>query len=66
MGSADEIQVMPGQEIEDTVRSKRIRHPSIILAPAFDFFVRVSPQQVTEEASVWHIGRPGYPLDLLQ
>ena len=43
MCSADEVQVVLCKELQDAVRSKGVRHPAVVLAPAFDLFIRVSP-----------------------
>lgn len=62
---ANEVEVVLLQERDDDVRPEREADTAIILAPAAAVLVGVCPEQVAEKPSVWNIGRPRDPLDLL-
>jgi len=64
--SADKVQAMLSEEPLHNIRTKREGYTPIILAPATDLLLRVRPQEVAEEACVWHIGGPDDALDLLK
>ncbi len=66
MRTAYEVQVMLLQEVRHAVWAKCVGHAAVILAPALDVLVWVRPQQVAQEAAVWHICGPRHALDLLQ
>jgi hypothetical protein len=46
MSAADEIQIVPSQELSDHILSEGEGHPSIILSPPHYIFVWVSPQEI--------------------
>ena len=63
MGSADEVDIVLFQELFDDGLSKSVRNTAVVLSPARLALFRVRPDQVTEEAILWHFCRPG---DLLK
>lgn len=56
MGSANEIQVMPSQELSDDIFPEGERYPAVIFSPPNDVFVWVGPQEVAEKAGVGDVG----------
>lgn len=66
MGSTYEIKIMLLQEFGHLISSKSIGNTPIILPPSLDISVRISPQQITQEALVRHIHRPLYGPYLIQ
>lgn len=65
MGSAYQIQVVFVQELGHHFGSESERDSPVILSPAQHIFVRIGPQEVTQQALVWHIGGAHDPADLL-
>ncbi len=63
---ADEVQVLPGEKLRHAVGPKGVADAPVVLAPALDVLVRVSPQQVAQQAAVGHVRGPRDALDLLQ
>lgn len=57
---------MSVQELGGDIRAKRERDSSVVLSPPLDVFVGIRPQQVTQQASVWDIGGPGYGPNLIK
>jgi len=49
---ADEVEVVPAQELGDHVLPEGEGHAAVVLAPAHDVLVRVGPQQVAQQARV--------------
>jgi len=49
MSSTDKIEIMSIQELAHYVSTKCERDSAIILTPALDVFVRIRPQQITQE-----------------
>jgi hypothetical protein len=66
MGTAHQVQVVLLQELGDAVWAECVGDAAIVLTPALDVLVGVSPQQITEQPGVWDIGGPSNTLDLLQ
>ncbi len=66
MSSTDQINIMFLSECANYLLPESETNPSIVLAPSLDIFVRVTPEQVTEETGVWHISRSHDPLDLVE
>ena len=64
MGPTDEVQVVLLKELGDNLRAERERHTAVVLTPANHIFVRVRPQQVTEQSLVRHVCRTHYTTDL--
>jgi len=48
MGTADEVQVVPVEELCGDIRPEGEGHTSVVVSPALDVFVRVGPQQVAQ------------------
>ena len=65
MSSADEVEVVFLQELGDDLRSERERHPAIVLSPANHVLVWVRPEQVAQQALVWHVCGSHDATDLL-
>lgn len=59
MGSADQVQVMAVKELADNISPKGEGDSAVILSPALNIFIRVWPQQVTQQAWDTHRGRDG-------
>merc|ERR1719397_734630 len=53
------------KEFGDDLRAKGKAHASVVLTPSHGFFVRITPQQITEQTIVWYVCWPHYPADLL-
>eukprot|EP00312_Isochrysidales_sp_CCMP1244_P017090 CAMPEP_0202741702 /NCGR_PEP_ID=MMETSP1388-20130828/4496_1 /ASSEMBLY_ACC=CAM_ASM_000864 /TAXON_ID=37098 /ORGANISM="Isochrysis sp, Strain CCMP1244" /LENGTH=340 /DNA_ID=CAMNT_0049408555 /DNA_START=129 /DNA_END=1150 /DNA_ORIENTATION=- len=54
----DQVEVVPLEEGVHAVGSKRVRDTAVVLSPARHVDVRVGPEQVAEQARVWHLERP--------
>lgn len=66
MGPANQVQVVLLEEVSDEVWAENVRNSSFAFSPAPAFFIRVAPEQVTKEPSVWDISRPDDLFDLFQ
>lgn len=60
MGSADEIDVLLFQKFGDYIRAEDETYASFILVPALHTFLRVGPEQVTEESLIRDFNWPYY------
>ena len=65
VSSADEVEVVFLQELGDDLRSERERHAAIILSPANHVLVWVGPEQVAQQALIWHVCGSHDATDLL-
>lgn len=63
---ADEVQVVPRQELGDGVRAEGVRDAPVVLAPPLDVLVRVRPEQIAQQAGVGHVRGARDVLDLVQ
>ena len=52
MSPADEVEVVPAQELRDHVLPEGEGDAAVVLAPAHDVLVGVGPQQVAQQARV--------------
>ena len=43
MRSANKVQIVFCKELQDAVRSKGVRYPAVILAPALHLLIGISP-----------------------
>lgn len=69
VGTANQVQIVSAQELSNHIFSKSEGHTSVILTPADNIFIRVRPQQITEQASVRNISRSHnsfYQIHILQ
>ena len=66
MSSANKIKVMSLKELSHYVGTKSIWDTSLILPPAFNFFFRISPQQITKNTLIRNIDRTRNPPDIIQ
>jgi hypothetical protein len=66
VSSADQIQIMPIEELGYNILTKGEGNTTIILPPSIDVLIGVTPQQVTQQASVGDVGWPDNTLDLIQ
>ena len=69
MGTTDKVDVVLLVEVADHHLAKGIGDASIILAPIYDVFLRISrvgPKQITKEAAVGHVCGSQNFIDLLQ
>jgi len=57
---------MLGQKLCDRVRSKGIRHASIVLAPTYYILIRVRPEQIAQKPLVRNINGTLDVLDLVK
>ena len=48
MSPADQVEVVPMQELAHNISSEGEAHTPVILSPALDVLVRVTPQQVAQ------------------
>ena len=55
--SADQIKVMPLQELHDDLLPKAVTDPPFVRLPIRIHLGRVTPQQVIQQTVVGHIGR---------
>ena len=63
---AHKVEVMLVQELSDNVLPEGEGHSTVILTPPVDFFVRVGPQEITQQARVGNVGGPHDALHLIQ
>ena len=66
MSPANKVKLMFLQELSDFISSKSIGNTPIILTPSLDVPIRISPEKVTQESLVRHVGRALYGPDLVQ
>lgn len=66
VSSADEIKVMFLKEFGHFVSTKCIRYTSVILPPALNIIIWISPQKITKKALIWHISRASNITNLIQ
>lgn len=66
MGSDNQVELVALEEVFYDVGTKREGHATVILTPAVDVCVGVSPHKVAEEACVRNIRRSDNSSDLLQ
>lgn len=64
--AADEVQVMLVEELRDCVLAKGEGDPAVVVPPALDVLVRVSPEEVAEEPGVGDVCGPSDLFYLLQ
>ncbi len=50
VGAADEVEVVFFKEFGHHITAERERHATVVLAPPFDVFVRITPQQIANDA----------------
>lgn len=65
MCSADEVHVVFVQELGDNIRAEGEGDATVVFAPARHVFIRVGPQQVTQQPLIWHIRGSHQAPDLL-
>lgn len=65
MGPTNEVHIVFVEELGDHVCAKSEGDAAVVLTPAQHILVRVSPQQVAEEALVRHISGAHDPSHLL-
>ena len=65
MRPTDEVKVMLVQELCRDLRPECEGDAPVVLSPAHRVLVRVRPQQIAEQALIWHVRRPHDPPDLL-
>lgn len=65
MRSADEVHVVFVQELGNNIRAEGEGDTTVIFAPARHVFIRVSPQQVTQQPLIRHICGSHQAPDLL-
>jgi hypothetical protein len=63
--SANQVKIMLLKKLGHNIRSKSETDATLVLVPTSDVFVRVRPQQVTDQASIRHVWRPHSSLDLV-
>lgn len=61
MCSADEIEVVLGQKVANDALAEAVAHPSLVVLPVQRRVARIAPQQVVQEAVVWHVRWTRYP-----
>ena len=66
MASADQVKVVLLQELLQLLSAKHESAPSLIFFPVTSVFVRVVPEEVRHQSTVWHICGLGDLLDLLK
>jgi len=57
MCPADEVQVVPLEEVGDDVTSKSEAHAPVVLSPPLNVLIWIRPEQVAQEPSVWNVRR---------
>ena len=63
MRAADQVDIVALAELRHDVLSKSERDTTVVLTPLIDLFVGVGPEQIAQQSSVGHVGRPHYILD---
>jgi hypothetical protein len=66
VGTADEVHIIPRQELVDDGLAKAITDPSFIFLPIMGSIAGVGPQEIVEEAVIRHVRRALYPLYVVQ
>lgn len=66
MRSANKVDVMLFVKSRNDFLAESERNSSVVLTPALNVFVRIRPQKVAKQASVWYISGPHNSLNLLQ
>jgi len=66
MASADQVKVVLLEELLQLLSAKHESAPSLIFFPVTSVFVRVVPEEVRHQSTVWHICGLGDLLDLLK
>jgi hypothetical protein len=66
VGTANEVHVIPSQELVDDGLAKAKADPSLVVFPVEGGITGVRPQKVVEEAVVRYVSRALYPLDVFQ
>lgn len=64
--SAYEVQVVSVEELGDNVRTEREGDAPVVLPPPLGVLVGVRPEEVAQQARVWHVRWPGDRTDLVK
>merc|ERR1712100_677341 len=54
VSTAHEVHVLLAKEAVHNVGSENVRDTTVVFCPTSDIFVRICPQEVTDDARVWH------------
>ena len=55
MGTADQAELMSSIELSDYILPKYKAHTPIIISPTLDIKLRIRPEQIAKQSSIWHI-----------
>ena len=66
MSSADQVDILLFQEVRYHVRPEYETNPSLVLAPALDALLWISPQKITKQSLIRHFNRPDDFQDLFK
>jgi len=64
VGPANEVHVMFVEELGHNIRTKSERDTTVILSPAHDIFIGVSPEQITQQTLVRNVCGPHHTANL--
>lgn len=65
MRSADEVEVVPFEELRDDVLTEGEGDTAVVLAPTLNVLIGVGPEKIAEETVVGHVGGTHDAADLL-
>eukprot|EP00804_Cyclotella_cryptica_P010309 CCRYP_012225-RA/>CCRYP_012225-RA protein AED:0.31 eAED:0.58 QI:0/0/0/1/0/0/2/0/519 len=66
MGTADEIQIMPIQELRHNIFPEREGNTAVILPPPVNILIGITPKQIAQQARVRDVRRSNDALDLVE
>lgn len=55
MSTADKVEIMLFEEASDNVAAKGERDTTLVLSPSINILIRVRPEKIAEETSIWDI-----------
>ena len=65
VSSADEVEIVPRQELTDDRLAEAIADAALVVFPVERCVARVTPQEVVQQAVIGHVGRARYPADVV-
>lgn len=63
--SADQVEVVPLEELCNDVLAEGERNTAVVLAPSLDVLIGVGPEQIAKQAVIGDVRRPHNATDLL-
>ena len=66
MRTANQAKLMPSIELSYYILPKYKAHTPIIISPTLDIKLRIRPEQIAKQSSIWHILWPSLLVDALK